>query len=150
MVELWFLEFVRIIIFGVFFQFWVQTSSCQFFKSNNHHVQVWALTWKSIKGKERQHRSHHFRHMYKGPNYFYQVPTSKLFLLRQKADMPTPKHRRQLTTWQVFLSSREDHLQTDEAWAWPQVVCGLTLHSQAYVHPHESQLWIFEVTVDVS
>ena len=26
--------------------------------------------------------------------------------LRQKANMPTPKHKRQLTTWQVFLSSR--------------------------------------------
>jgi hypothetical protein len=28
--------------------------------------------------------------------------------LRQKADRPTPKHRRQLTTWQVCLSSREE------------------------------------------
>ena len=34
---------------------------------------------------------------------------SYLFFLRKKADMPTPKHKRQLTTWQVILSSREEH-----------------------------------------
>ena len=30
---------------------------------------------------------------------------------RRKADMPSPKHKRQLTTWQVFLSSREENSQ---------------------------------------
>ena len=30
------------------------------------------------------------------------------FISRQKADIPTPKHRWQLTTWQVSLSSKEE------------------------------------------
>ena len=35
--------------------------------------------------------------------------------MRQKGDKPTPKHKRQLTTLQVILSSREDisHLNID-------------------------------------
>ena len=40
---------------------------------------------------------------------FYGIVAIFLFyFLRQKADMPAPKHRRQLTIWQVFLSSREE------------------------------------------
>lgn len=48
-----FLSSSALLFLGCFFHVRVQTSSCQIFKSNNHHVQVWALNLKIDYNKRR-------------------------------------------------------------------------------------------------
>ena len=54
--------------------------------------------------------------------------TGALYILRQKANMPTPKHRRQLTTWQVSIMRGDFTAKIQTANLFLEIWVSLCLH----------------------
>ena len=67
--------------------------------------------------------------------YFFIFFFISFISLRQKADMPTPKHERQLTTWQVFYQvERRFHGRNQIANLFLEIWVSLHHHPEIWVH----------------